>query len=60
MERFLNAALNISHEGTETCCPLDTTVLRISDNGSSSEADGRSSCDLSAEELEEKGENLTI
>jgi hypothetical protein len=51
MERFLNAAINIVHEGTGTRCPLDTTCIN-------DENCDVPSCDLSGEELISGGEKL--
>ena len=53
MERFLNAVINIVHEGTGTRCPLDTTCIH-------DENCEEPSCDLSGEELKSGGEKLSV
>ena len=53
MERFLNAVINIVHEGTGTRCPLDTTCIH-------DENCVVPSCDLSGEELKSGGEKLSV
>lgn len=53
MERFMNAVINIVHEGTGTRCPLDTTCIH-------DENCHEPSCELYGEELDAEGENLTV
>jgi hypothetical protein len=53
MERFMNAVVNIVHEGTGTRCPLDTTCIH-------DETCDKPVCELSGSELDGGGVNLSV
>ena len=53
MERFMNAVVNIVHEGTGTRCPLDTTCIH-------DETCDEPICELSGAELDGGGVRLSV